>query len=217
MSEFGPAGAAGGQWECPILTEVPVEGGARQTRWVLKVGLNPGGLQGGSGEQYFVGSFDGARFTNDNPPATTLWTDYGKDCYCALTFNGMPQKRAPGHDRLDEQLAICGQGADAALARADDRFRGGCVCEGCREGLRLTQEPVPAVQKLRGSHFTWRGTERGGPQPGAEGEGPGNRFELRSVTTGEGEWKLLEGEGKYTIVGYPERRTLCGPHAFRPH
>ena len=67
LSEFGPAGAAGGQWECPTLTEVPLEGsGPRQTRWVLKVGLNPGGLQGGSGEQYFVGSFDGSRFVNDN-------------------------------------------------------------------------------------------------------------------------------------------------------
>ena len=39
----------------------------RSTRWVLKVGLNPGGLQGGSGEQYFVGGFDGTRFVNDNP------------------------------------------------------------------------------------------------------------------------------------------------------
>jgi len=74
LSEFGPAGAIGGQWECPTLTEVRVAESS-QTRWVLKVGLNPGGVQGGSGEQYFVGSFDGARFTNENPPSTTLWTD----------------------------------------------------------------------------------------------------------------------------------------------
>ena len=40
LSEFGPAGATGGQWECPTLTEVPVEGGGpHRTRWVLKVGL----------------------------------------------------------------------------------------------------------------------------------------------------------------------------------
>ncbi len=62
---------------------------------MLKVGLNPGGLQGGSGEQYFVGDFDGTRFTNDNPPSTVLWTDHGKDCYCALTFNAMPQSTIP--------------------------------------------------------------------------------------------------------------------------
>src|SRR5579884_1091323 len=75
LSEFGPAGAAGGQWECPTMALLPVSGGG--TRWVLKVGLNPGALQGGSGEQYFTGSFDGRRFVNDNPPSTTLWTDYG--------------------------------------------------------------------------------------------------------------------------------------------
>ena len=53
------------------------------------------GLQGGSGEQYFVGAFDGARFVNDNPASTTLWTDYGKDCYCALTFNNLPRTENP--------------------------------------------------------------------------------------------------------------------------
>ena len=61
LSEFGPAGATGGQWECPTMVELPVDG-TQRTRWVLKVGLNPGGLQGGSGEQYFVGTFDGSRF-----------------------------------------------------------------------------------------------------------------------------------------------------------
>lgn len=90
LSEFGPAGAAGGQWECPELFALPVDGKSSPMRWVLKIGLNPGALQGGSGEQYFVGRFDGTRFVNDNPPSATLWTDYGKDCYCGLTFNNRP-------------------------------------------------------------------------------------------------------------------------------
>ena len=93
LSEFGPAGATGGQWECPGLFELPVDSRPRNTRWVLKIGLNPGAIQGGSGEQYFVGRFDGAKFVNDNPPSTTLWTDYGKDCYCALVFNHVPAPR----------------------------------------------------------------------------------------------------------------------------
>ena len=59
----------------------------------MKVGLNPGGRVGGSGEQYFIGRFDGVRFINDNPSSLTLWTDYGKDCYCALTFNGLPRNQ----------------------------------------------------------------------------------------------------------------------------
>lgn len=90
-SEFGPAGATGGQWECPELFELPLPAAHTETRWVLKVGLNPGALQGGSGEQYFIGRFDGSRFVNDNPASQTLWTDYGKDCYCALTFNNLPR------------------------------------------------------------------------------------------------------------------------------
>ena len=70
LSEFGPEGAVGGQWECPELFELPLDGKASgKKRWVLKIGLNPGGLQGGSGEQYFVGQFDGKRFINDNPPS----------------------------------------------------------------------------------------------------------------------------------------------------
>src|SRR5581483_8503165 len=93
LSDFGPAGATGGQWECPELFELPIAGEPGQSRWVLKVGLNPGGRLGGSSEQYFIGQFDGKHFTNDNPASTILWTDYGKDCYCALTFNGIPRNR----------------------------------------------------------------------------------------------------------------------------
>ena len=90
LSDFGPAGATSGQWECPELFEAPVQS-TGEKRWVMQVGLNPGALQGGSGEQYFVGRFDGTRFVNDNPPNATLWTDYGKDCYCALTFSNLPR------------------------------------------------------------------------------------------------------------------------------
>lgn len=46
LSEFGPAGATGGQWECPTLVELSVDGDAGRTRWVLKVGLNPGDCKG---------------------------------------------------------------------------------------------------------------------------------------------------------------------------
>jgi sucrose-6-phosphate hydrolase SacC (GH32 family) len=95
LSDFGPAGAVSGQWECPELFKLPLEGESNASRWVLKVGLNPGARLGGSGEQYFVGNFDGKQFTNDNASDTTLWTDYGKDCYCALTFNNLPAQQTP--------------------------------------------------------------------------------------------------------------------------
>lgn len=71
-------------WECPDL--VPLSGPGGETVWVLIVGLNPGGYAPGSGTQYFLGQFDGVRFTNANPAETELWLDYGRDCYAAQTF-----------------------------------------------------------------------------------------------------------------------------------
>jgi fructan beta-fructosidase len=85
--DFGPAGAHGGAWECPDLFELPVPG-ENATRWVLVVNVNPGGVAGGSGTQYFVGSFDGTKFIDENAPSRQLWMDYGKDYYAAVSFFG---------------------------------------------------------------------------------------------------------------------------------
>jgi fructan beta-fructosidase len=63
LSDFGPAGATGGIWECPDLFEVPIEGEAGSSAWVLKVDVFDGHVAGGSGAQVFVGDFDGVRFT----------------------------------------------------------------------------------------------------------------------------------------------------------
>jgi fructan beta-fructosidase len=87
LSDFGPAGATGGVWECPDLFELPVEG-SNASRWVLVVNINPGGVAGGSGTQYFVGSFDGNAFTKDGNASEELWMDCGKDYYAAVSYFG---------------------------------------------------------------------------------------------------------------------------------
>lgn len=87
--EFGPAGAVAGVWECPDLFELPVydnEGKPDGTRWLLSVNVNPGGPAGGSGDQYFVGQFDGSRFTEDHPGSGPHWVDWGKDFYASTSF-----------------------------------------------------------------------------------------------------------------------------------
>ena len=66
LSDFGPANAVGGAWECPDLFPLEVDGKRHKTKWVMLVSLNPGGIAGGSGMQYFVGDFDGTRFTADD-------------------------------------------------------------------------------------------------------------------------------------------------------
>lgn len=91
-SDFGlKQGAHGGVWECPDLVELPVEG-TKEKRWVLICNLNPGGPFGGSATQYFVGTFDGRKFTNQFP-TKTKWMDYGKDHYATVTFSNAPDGR----------------------------------------------------------------------------------------------------------------------------
>lgn len=97
-SEFGPANAVGGVWECPSLFPLTVDGG-EETKWVLQLGLNPGGPPGtpGSGTQYIVGEFDGTEFMPDPESVQqTNWVDWGPDFYAALIFGGMPAT-----DRVD--------------------------------------------------------------------------------------------------------------------
>ncbi len=91
-SDFGlKHGAHGGVWECPDLVELPIEG-TKEKRWVLICNLNPGGPFGGSATQYFVGTFDGKKFTNQFP-TKTKWMDYGKDHYATVTFSNAPDGR----------------------------------------------------------------------------------------------------------------------------
>jgi len=87
LSEFGEGlGGHGGVWECPDLFPLTYEG---KTKWVLFVSINPGGPNGGSATQYFIGNFDGKTFTPDtmNYP---LWLDYGRDNYAGVTWSNVP-------------------------------------------------------------------------------------------------------------------------------
>lgn len=86
LSDFGPAGAQEGIWECPDLFMLEFEG---EEVWVLIVSLNPGGLYG-SGTQYFIGDFDGITFTSRYSTDEPRWLDYGKDNYAGVTFNNEP-------------------------------------------------------------------------------------------------------------------------------
>jgi fructan beta-fructosidase len=94
LSDFGPSGYVTGDWECPDLVQVPAANG-KGSIWALKVGLNPGAPQGGSGEQYFLGQFDGKTFTVSKEPGSHGLTNYGKDDYCAISYNGLPKTEKP--------------------------------------------------------------------------------------------------------------------------
>ena len=149
LSDFGPAGATGGVWECPDLFALPVDGNAADVRWVLDVDINPGGVAGGSGGQYFVGSFDGTRFVNENPPTMTLWADYGKDFYATISFSDIPPTDGrriwmawiSNWQYANQEPTVIWRGAQSvprelALRRLP-------------EGIRLVQQPIAELRSLR--------------------------------------------------------------------
>jgi fructan beta-fructosidase len=88
-SEFGKTfGAHGGVWECPDLFPLKLNG---HIYWILIVNLNPGGPNGGSATQYFVGQFDGNEFTPADDKIK--WLDYGPDEYAGVTWNNTGNRR----------------------------------------------------------------------------------------------------------------------------
>ncbi len=97
-SDFGDGiGGHGGVWECPDFFPMKVQG-TEEVKWVLLVSINPGGPNGGSATQYFVGDFDGkqfkidASFENDlnNTEYKSIWIDYGRDNYAGVTWANIP-------------------------------------------------------------------------------------------------------------------------------
>ncbi|MGQ4333595.1 GH32 C-terminal domain-containing protein, partial [Streptomyces hayashii] len=113
LSEFGPAGATGGVWECPDLFPLAVDGDTNHVKWVLVVNINPGGIAGGSAAQYFVGDFDGTKFTAEDdgapaPPAGTVMQDFEGAGFGAWTATGTAFGPGPAAGTLDGQQTVAG-------------------------------------------------------------------------------------------------------------
>jgi sucrose-6-phosphate hydrolase SacC (GH32 family) len=151
LSDFGPAGATSGVWECPDLFPLPVDGDAGNVRWVLDVDINPGGVAGGSGDQYFIGSFDGRTFVNENAASQTLWADYGKDFYATISFSDLP---ASDGRRIwmgwlsnwvyaNEEPTVVWRGAQSIPRQLTLRR--------LPDGIRLVQAPIAELTSLRES------------------------------------------------------------------
>src|SRR5690606_30793996 len=89
LSEFGKEiGAHGGVWECPDLISFEMDG---EVIWALLVSINPGGPNGGSATQYFLGDFDGKTFTPVDKEIR--WIDFGKDNYAGVTFSNTGDRK----------------------------------------------------------------------------------------------------------------------------
>lgn len=150
-SEFGSdQGSHAAVWECPDLFELPVEG-SKVKKWVLAVSIGSNDTTMGSTAQYFVGTFDGLTFKNDNKPTDVLWTDYGKDFYAAVSYSGIPAKDGRriwlgwmSNWRYPFAMPTGSWKGNMSIPR-ELRLRN--IPD---QGLRLIQEPIKELQTLRG-------------------------------------------------------------------
>ncbi len=151
---LGPGyGSAAGVWETPDLFELPVDDG-HETRWILTVGVQDGASAGGSGTQYFVGMFDGEKFTSENPPETVIWADYGADYYAAQSWNDEPNGRRlmiawMNNWQYARLIPSFGWRGVFSVIRQEALIR-------TENGIRLVHKPIPELQKLRGGQYHWR-------------------------------------------------------------
>jgi fructan beta-fructosidase len=222
-SSFGPAGARGKNWECPDLFELPVEGGAPgETRWVLSINLGDSAIGGGSGGQYFVGDFDGARFTPVSGwGAEPKWMDYGADFYAAISYNDLPKD--------DARRIWIGWANDWRYAEAIPTWPSRGIMSVPRtvtlkktaSGYRIAQAPVRELEALRGEprrsgRLTLGETPVALPVEGGKAE---LQVELDVGTADQVALALTDGEGWQTLIGVnPDvdevfvDRTRSGPH-----
>lgn len=203
LSEFGPAGVKHDTmlWECPDLFELPVEGQPGKKRWVLIVNINPGGVAGGSGGQYFVGNFDGRTFTNDNPNDTALFVDYGKDFYAGVTFSDVP--KTDGRRILigwmsNWQYAGKEPTTPFRTAQSIPRVLG---LRQAADGVRLIQQPVAELKSLRGKAVKFVGVRK------TKELLTGDALEIvAEFKTGKNSGGLIrlrsDLPGKETVIGY---------------
>jgi fructan beta-fructosidase len=161
LIDWTPSGGFGfgygetkGVWETPDLFELPVDGNPTTTRWVLTVGIQDGAPAGGSGTQYFIGTFDGRIFTSENPQDTILWADFGADYYAAQSWSDEPSGRRimigwQNNWNYASVIPTSTWRGTFSLPRQLSLMQ-------TSEGIRLVQQPIPELQSLRGAHQHWQ-------------------------------------------------------------
>ncbi len=155
LSDWGKEyGTHGGVWECPDMFPITVEG-TGEKKWVLLQSLNPGGANGGSGTQYFVGDFDGKNFTLDRDfeplvkNGKAVWLDYGRDNYAGVTWSDIPKE--------DGRRLFIGwmSNWDYATVVPTETWRSATTLprelrlKKTSEGYRIFTQPVKELQALR--------------------------------------------------------------------
>ena len=138
---------------------------------MLLVSLTPGGPNGGSATQYFIGDFDGHHFTPED--SRTRWLDFGPDNYAGVTWAGVDDRAlfigwmsnwqyaaslptAPWRSAMTmpRELALRQVGADSFLASQPAR-----ELQGLRQAATLALRQLVLTEQARDLSAALRGTQ----------------------------------------------------------
>lgn len=197
-SDFAPEWAAyGGVWECPDL--FPLETPDGEEKWILFVSINPGGPQGGSATQYFIGDFDGKKFTTETKEV--MWLDWGADNYAGVTWSNVPESNGRrlfigwmSNWQYAEVVPTENWRSAMTIPRSLELFKDG-------EFYTLASKPVKELNKLRSASKNISGSEADLTHELLELEfavtGEDFRIEFQNE---ENERLILEKSGEYIVL-----------------
>lgn len=221
LSDFGPAGAIDGLWECPDLFPLAVENEAGTVKWILKVDALKG-----TGAQYFVGDFDGTRFINDAPQDEIRRLDHGADFYAAQSWSDEPNGRRiwiawMNNWHYANEIPTSPWRGVFSIPR-ELRLRKD------PDGLHLVQQPIEELKSLRQPLYHVSDTDIAAVNSRLARLEMGIPVEIKvEFALGSARacgLKLCTGEQNETLIGYAAEsqelfldRRLSGENAFSEH
>lgn len=199
-----------GLLECPDLFRMSIDGDPAHTRWVLATGANGASIGMTTGTVYWIGDWDGQKFTADDDKPR--WLDSGADFYAMVTWD---DPRLSSTKRLASRYAIgwLNNWAYATKLPTSD-WHGGSNSIVRRIELRLVDgkpvlvsQPVDAFDQLEGyaevrSNILVTDTGKTTlPQPKSDAYRLRVKLDAASEAN-EVRFRLKEKDGHFAVVGY---------------
>ncbi len=123
--------------ECPELFQLPVDGDETNMKWVL---------YGGSGD-YFIGEFDGKRYT---PETEGVRYNYGDCFYASQTFNNVPPEDGRRIQIAWGQVSHPGMPFNQMMT-----FPVELTLRNTDDGVRMFAYPVKEIESIRENKYSW--------------------------------------------------------------
>ena len=223
LSDFGPAGTPKKpNWECPDLFELPIRNQPGKTRWVLETSIGADSVAGGSGGEYFTGTFDGKAFTVDSKQSQ--WVDYGRDFYAPVSWSNVPEKdgRRIWIGWMNNWETCLNPTAPWRSAMSVPRE---LTLERIGGQLRMCQTPVRELDQLRGASEALDSValENTARTLTTRGQQLDVVLEIDPGTATSVGVRVLKGDSEQTVIGYDAAskklyldRTKSGDVGFHP-